>query len=126
MILLTDRLCDESREDVFLVVFGDRSNDGRERGNIGQFVLLCQLRTQRVEVDISPRPAILGGLVVFDQGVGKICAAPQEALALWRKLDAFLLRRGDRRHRGRGHCIGSRLRRLRALVQTTKTASEEC
>lgn len=36
----TDRLGDELVEDVFLVVFGNGGDDGGERRDIGQLVLL--------------------------------------------------------------------------------------
>ena len=67
-------------------------------------MLFGELGPQRVEVDVSGRLSILGGFVIFDEGVGNIGAAPQEAFAFWRQVCTLFLERRDhgRRH-GSGH-----------------------
>lgn len=102
-MLRTDGLCNQLGQDVFLIMFWDGGDDGSQRRNIGKLVLLGQLGTQRVEVDISRGFAVFGCLVILNQGVGNIGAASKESLTLGRKFSALLLRHRDRR---RGHGSG--------------------
>ena len=92
----TDRLCDQLVQNVFLVMFRDGSDNGGQGRYIGKLVLLGQLGSQRVEVNISGGLAVLGRLMVFNQGVGNIGTASKESLALSCKVGTLLLRR---RHR---------------------------
>ena len=96
-------------QNIFLVVLGNSSNNGRQRRDTGKLMLLGHLGTQRVEVDVARTAAILGGFVIFDEGVGDVGAASQEALALGRNVGSAPLGGGDggnrsncsRRHDGR-------------------------
>lgn len=72
----TDWLGNELRQDVLFVVLRNRSNNGCKRRDIGKLVFPRKLVAQRIEVEILWR--VLGvsdSFMVFDEGVGDICAA---------------------------------------------------
>lgn len=48
----TDRLCNQLRKNVFLVMLRNRSDDCCERGLVGEDMLLGNRRPELVEVDI--------------------------------------------------------------------------
>lgn len=96
--VLTDWLSNQPREDVLLVVFGDGGDDGRQRRHIVDLVLFRKLGSQCVEVDVLPRTGRVSGcLVIFDQGAGDVCAAPEEPFVLWWEIRILLAQR-------RGYC----------------------
>lgn len=101
----TDRLRDQLRHDVLLVVLGNGGDDGRERRDVGELVLPRQLGAQPVEVDVSPGVlGILGGFVVLYEDVGDVGATSQEALVFRRQVGILLsARRGGHRGRGGSH-----------------------
>lgn len=81
---LTDWLGDQPWQNVLLVVLWHGGDDGGEWRYIVDPVLLCKLGADGVEVDVlSGTCRVLGGLMVFYQGAGDVCAAPEEALVLW-------------------------------------------
>lgn len=79
----TDGLSNQLRKNVFLVMLRNGGNNRGQRGNVGKFVFLRQSIPQAVEVDILWRIlGIFGRLMVFNERVGHIGAAPEESFVL--------------------------------------------
>jgi hypothetical protein len=100
---LTNRFCNQLGQNIFLVMLGNRSDDGSQRRCVLKLVLLGDLVPQRIEVDIFGRSAILSGFMVLDEGVGDVGTAPQETLTLWSEIGRLPVRRN-----GRGRNCGCR------------------
>lgn len=87
-------------------MFGDGSNDGRERRDVGEPVLPRQLRAQAIQVDIFLWVlGVFGGFVVLYKDVCNVGATPKETLVFRRQVGIFLSARGGDGHR-RGHRRG--------------------
>lgn len=70
---LTDRFRDQLRQDVFLVMLWNRSDDGRKGWHVGELMLLGHFCSQAVEIDILLRHrCILLGFVFLDQETGNV------------------------------------------------------
>lgn len=99
---LTDRLCDQPRQDVLFVMLRYRGNDGSQGRNIPNLVLLRKLGAQTVEVDIPLwTRTVLGRLMVFDKCACDLSATSQEPLVLRWEI-RILLPNGRRDCCGRG------------------------
>ena len=86
----SDGLGDKSRQDVFLVVFGDGGDDGGQWRNIVDLVLLRELGSQAVEVNVLLRTAVLGGFMVFDERVRDVGTASKESVVFGRQAGVLL------------------------------------
>lgn len=101
-----NRLRDELRQNILLVMLGNRGDDGGQGRNVHELVLLGELVAQRVEVDVAGRATGLGCFMVFDEGVGDVGATSQEALALWCQVGLLLGVDRDGGHGGGRHGEG--------------------
>lgn len=83
-----------------------RSNDGGQRRNISDLMLLCKLRTQTVEVDISlGTRTVFGRLMVFDKCACDLGATSQETFILWWEIRILLSDGRGNRRSSCGHLV---------------------
>lgn len=95
----SNRLCDQARQNVLFVMFGDGIDDGGKRRGVAEEMLFGNIVAQGVEVQVLLGfLAIQLAFIVLDQGASNVGASAHVSFVLWGQFDAF----GDSRVLGLG------------------------